>query len=116
MMSDELKAGSPSSFTLPKQHTLMRAKKSAVYGARAFRSSLLASLLVPVSLCADARARCGGVAQAAESRMSVLLTAMGKDKSFVTTLKPEDARLTVDGTPREILELKRQSPAKGTTS
>lgn len=40
--------------------------------------------------------------------MSVLFTAMGKDGNFVTTLKPEDVRLTVDGRPREILEMKRQ--------
>jgi VWFA-related protein len=41
--------------------------------------------------------------------MSVLFTAMGRDKKFVTTLKPEDVRLTVDGAPREILEMRRQT-------
>lgn len=74
--------------------------------ARTATLCLLASLLVLG--CAWARAQAVGGAQAA-ARMSVLFTAMGKDGNFVTTLKPEDVRLTVDGRPREVLELKRQS-------
>lgn len=81
----------------------MRGKRLVKCGARVLGPSLFASLLVLVALCSGARA------QPAEARVSVLFTAMGKDGSFVTTLKPEDVRLTVDGRPREVLELKRQS-------
>jgi VWFA-related protein len=69
---------------------------------------LLSLLLVLGCVCADVRAQSGG-GQAAAPRMSVLFTAMGRDKKFVTTLKPEDVRLTVDGAPREILEMRRQT-------
>jgi VWFA-related protein len=41
--------------------------------------------------------------------MSVLFTVMGRDKKFVTTLRPEDVSLSVDGSPREILEMRRQT-------
>src|SRR5205085_324467 len=45
----------------------------------------------------------------AGARVSVLFTALGKDKKFNTSLKPEDIRVSVDGAAREVLELKRQS-------
>ena len=79
--------------------------------ARLLTLSLLTLLLAFVSVCTGAGAQSGGGgnAQAAAPRMSVLFTAMGKDGKFVTTLRPEDVRLSVDGSPREILELKRQS-------
>jgi Ca-activated chloride channel homolog len=44
-----------------------------------------------------------------DSRVSVLFTALGKDKKFVTTLKAEDLSVTADGSEREILALKRQT-------
>src|SRR5215213_2959600 len=77
-------------------------KRTFTRRARSVGAGLLTSLLVLVALCADSRA------QSAEARVSVLFTAMGKDGNFVTTLKPEDVRLTVDGRPREVLEMRRQ--------
>ncbi|HVF45756.1 MAG TPA: VWA domain-containing protein [Pyrinomonadaceae bacterium] len=74
---------------------------------RAAATCLLAPLLVLATLCAGGRAQSG--AQSASPGVSVLFTAMGKDGNFVTTLKPEDVRLTVDGRPREVLELRRQA-------
>lgn len=89
----------------------MQTKRAIKFRARALKLNVLASLLVLVPLCAGARAQTanGGGAQAAGPRMSVLFTAMGKDGNFITTLKPEDVRLTVDGRPREILEMRRQT-------
>ncbi|HEX7955720.1 MAG TPA: hypothetical protein VF508_02190, partial [Pyrinomonadaceae bacterium] len=57
-----------------------------------------------------ARAQTGGGASPAPDagRVSLLFTALGKDGKFVEGLKAEDLRLTVDGSPREVLELKRQ--------
>lgn len=81
----------------------MPSKKSVKLLARALGPGLFAPVLVLVALCACARA------QSAEARVSVLFTATGKDGKSVTTLKPEDVRLTVDGRPREVLGLKRQS-------
>jgi Ca-activated chloride channel family protein len=75
-------------------------------------SSLLALLAALGCVVVGARAQTvggGNNARATAPRMSVLFTAMGRDKKFVTTLKPEDVRLTVDGAPREILEMKRQA-------
>lgn len=92
-----------SSLILPKRHTSMPSKKSAKFLSRALGPDLCASMLVLVALCSCARA------QSAEARVSVMFTAMGKDGNFVTALKPEDVRLTVDGKPREVLELKRQN-------
>lgn len=76
--------------------------------ARAATICLLTSLLALGCVCARVRA-VGGDAQSAAQGVSVLFTASGKDGNFVTTLKPEDVRLTVDGKPREILEMRRQS-------
>ena len=76
---------------------------------------LLASSLVLVALRAHAQtgatqtsAAQSNVAQA-NAGVSVLFTALGKDGKFVTTLKPEDIRVTADGAPRQVLELKRQT-------
>jgi len=84
--------------------TLKRRARSVTLGS-------LTSLFMLVCVCACARAQAAGVgsAQSNAPRMSVLFTAMDKGGKFVTDLKPEDVRLTVDGAPREILELKRQS-------
>ena len=76
--------------------------RTSVRRLRAAAAGLSASLLF-CFLCPCARA------QAAGQGVSVVFTALGKDKQFVTTLKPEDLRLSVDGTPREILELRRQA-------
>ncbi|HVF68566.1 MAG TPA: VWA domain-containing protein [Pyrinomonadaceae bacterium] len=73
--------------------------------ARTATLCLLASLLVLG--CVRARAQSVAGAQASPP-VSVLFTAVGKDGNFVTTLKPEDVRLIVDGRPRGILEMKRQ--------
>lgn len=83
------------------KRTLRRRARSVTFG-------LLSLLFVLGCVRADVRAQSGG-GQSAEPRMSVLVTAMGRDKKFVTTLKPEDVRLTVDGAPREILEMRRQT-------
>lgn len=87
----------------------MQNKRAFKFRARALKPEVLASVLLLVTLCANARAQTGGNVQADARRASVLFTAMGKDGNFVTTLKPEDVRLTVDGRPREILELRRQT-------
>jgi VWFA-related protein len=83
-------------------------ERTSVRRSRAAVSGLSASLFLFCFLCSCARAQAGGGAQAAGHGVSVLFTALGKDKQFVTTLKPEDVRLIVDGTPREILEMRRQ--------
>ena len=83
--------------------TLKRRARSVTLGS-------LTSLFMLVCVCAFARAQAAvGGAQSSAPRMSVLFTAMDRGGKFVTDLKPEDVRLTVDGAPREILELKRQS-------
>src|SRR5215218_604076 len=87
----------------------MQTKGAFKFRARALELNVLASALVLVTLCANARAQAGGDVRAAAQRVSVLFTAMGKDGNFVTTLEPEDVRLTVDGGPREILEMRRQT-------
>jgi len=87
----------------------MSSKQSVKCRARELREGLFASVLVLVAVCANAGAQSGaGAQQPSESRASVLFTATGKDGNSVTTLKPEDVRLTVDGRPREVLELRRQ--------
>jgi VWFA-related protein len=42
-------------------------------------------------------------------RVSVLFTAMGKDKKLITSLKAEDIRVSADGVPCNVLYFKRQS-------
>src|SRR5689334_19007894 len=79
---------------------------------RRAQSVTLSTLTLPLiffCVCACARAQAVGGNQSSAPRMSVLFTAMDKGGKFVTTLRPEDVRLTVDGVPREILEMKRQS-------
>lgn len=85
-------------------------KRSLKRRARSLTLSTLALLLMLGCVCACAHAQAvGGSTQTNAPRMSVLFTAMDKGGKFVTSLKPEDVRLTVDGVPREVLELKRQT-------
>lgn len=70
--------------------------------------TLLAFLLMLVAPGAHAQTG-GSVQTGAEPRVSVLFTALGKDKKFVTTLKAEDIRVTADGVPRQVIGLKRQT-------
>lgn len=48
-------------------------------------------------------------AAAGEGRVSILFTALGKDGKFVQGLKAEDMSVTVDGVPRTVLEMRRQT-------
>jgi VWFA-related protein len=93
-----------------------------LHSKRGASSILLASFLLLVVLCAHAQTKTNTTRQTAttgaqtnaaqsnaDARVSVLFTALDKDKKFVTTLKPEDVRVTADGAPRQILELKRQT-------
>ncbi|MBC7930906.1 MAG: VWA domain-containing protein [Rubrivivax sp.] len=82
-------------------------------------SVTLLALLLAIALCSQAQtgatqqgtleAQAVGAQSGAEQRVSVLFTALGKDKKFVTTLKAEDIRVTADGGPRQVIELKRQT-------
>src|SRR4051812_43305506 len=90
------------------RHTSMMTKRTLRRRARSVTLGLLALLLVLGCVRAEVRAQSGG-AQAAAPRMSVLFTAMGRDKKFITTLRPEDVRLSVDGAARELLELRPQT-------
>lgn len=85
---------------------------------RAASFALLASLLLLAALGAHAqtgatdqgsKAQTGGAQSGTDPRVSILFTALGKDKKFVTTLKAEDIRVTADGSPRQVIELKRQT-------
>lgn len=84
-----------------------RRLRRAAFGERLARLAFLLSLAALPA--AAARAQAGGAQPGAGGRVSVLFTALGEDKKFITSLKPEDIRVTVDGAPREVLELKRQS-------
>ena len=75
-------------------------------GARLAR---LAFLLLLAATPGVTYAQSGAPQTDAAGRVSVLFTALGKDKKFNTSLKPEDIRVSVDGAAREVLELKRQS-------
>jgi Ca-activated chloride channel family protein len=82
-------------------------------GAARLAASALPPLLLLVLLLAPSRARAqaqaGAAAAEAGGRVSVLFTALGKDGEFVNGLRAEDVRVSVDGAPREVLELKRQT-------
>jgi Ca-activated chloride channel family protein len=78
--------------------------------SRGFAGALLAACALLALPHAAARAQAGAPAPDA-GRVSVLFTALGKDGKFVEGLKAEDLRVTVDGAPREVLELRRQSNA-----
>src|ERR671931_69183 len=69
----------------------------------------LAFLLLLAAPPATSYAQSGASQTGSGARVSVLFTALGKDKKFNTSLKPEDIRVSVDGVPREVLELKRQT-------
>src|SRR2546423_1646345 len=75
-------------------------------GARLAR---LAFLLLLAATPGVTYAQSGAPQTDAAGRVSVLFTALGKDKKFNTSLKPEDIRVSVDGAEREVSELKRQS-------
>jgi Ca-activated chloride channel family protein len=76
--------------------------------SRGFVGTLLAACALLALPHAAARPQVGTPAPDA-GRMSMLFTALGKDGKFVEGLKAEDVRVTVDGTPREVLGLRRQS-------
>jgi VWFA-related protein len=83
---------------------------------RGARVNLLTFLLLFVVMCAHAQTGASqeGMTKAQpvmDSRVSVLFTAPGKDKKFVATLKAEDIRVTADGRPQQVIELKRQADA-----
>src|SRR2546423_5193333 len=69
----------------------------------------LAFLLLVAASPAASYAQAVGARADAGARVSLLFTALGKDKKFNTSLKPEDIRVSVDGAAREVSELKRQS-------
>src|SRR2546423_2619951 len=75
-------------------------------GARLAR---LAFLLLLGATHGVTYAQSGAPQTDAAGRVSVLFTALGRDKKFNTSLKPEDMRVSVDGAEREVSELKRQS-------
>ena len=75
-------------------------------GARLAR---LAFLLLLAATPGVTYAQSGAPQTDAAGRVSVLFTALGRDKKFNTSLKPEDIRVSVDGAEREVSELKRQS-------
>ena len=75
-------------------------------GARLAR---LAFLLLLAATHGVTYAQSGAPQTDAAGRVSVLFTALGRDKKFNTSLKPEDIRVSVDGAEREVSELKRQS-------
>ena len=71
--------------------------------------ALLATCALLAAFHGAAYAQAVVPAAEADGRVSVLFTALGKDGKFVGDLKAEDVRVTVDGAPREALELKRQA-------
>lgn len=71
--------------------------------------AVLAACALLAALHGAAYAQAVGPAAEADGRVSILFTALGKDGKFVSDFKAGDVRVTVDGAPREALELKRQT-------
>src|ERR1043166_2269343 len=67
----------------------------------------LAALLLLALLPASASAQAGGAQP--NTGVRILFTALGKDGKAVADLKPEDIRVTADGAPRQVLELRRRA-------
>lgn len=80
--------------------------------ARAFVGFWLAACALATGLPAAAHAQTAAAAPDAPARASVLFTALGDDGKFVEGIRAEDVRLSVDGAPREVLEVKRQAGAR----
>jgi Ca-activated chloride channel homolog len=85
---------------------MKRQLKHASFGERLARLAIL--LLFTVSFAPHVCAQEGDF-EPNGRRVSVLFTAMGKDKKLITSLKAEDIRVSADGVPCNVLYFKRQS-------